>query len=55
MSQIRRECPSDEELKKAVTKVLLTDPDMRFGVAVTMATRTRCMKKLEVRAASCTA
>ena len=49
MSQIRRECPSDEELKKAVTKVLLTDPDMRFGVAVTMATRTRCMKKLEVR------
>ena len=52
MSQIRRECPSDEELKKAVTKVLLTDPDMRFGVAVTMATRTRCMKKLEVRAAS---
>jgi hypothetical protein len=49
MSQIRRACPPDAELKRRIRKVLLSDPDMRFGSAVTMGTRQRCMKKLEVR------
>ena len=49
MSQIRRVCPPDAELKRRIRKVLLADPDMRFGSAVTMDTRQRCMKQLEVR------
>ena len=49
MSQIRRVCPPDAELKRRIRKDLLADPDMRFGSAVTMNTRQRCMKQLEVR------
>ena len=47
MSQIRRVCPPDAALKRMIRKVLLTDPGMRFGAAVTMATRTRCTEQLE--------
>ncbi len=49
MSQVRRVCPPDAELKRHIRRVLLSDPDMRFGSAVTMATRQRCMKQIEVR------
>jgi len=49
MSQIRRVCPPDSELRRRIRKVLLSDPDHRMSDAVTMATRARCMKKLEVR------
>ena len=53
MSQVRRVGPTDKELSKAIKYCIIADPDLRFGMKVTMASSSLIVQRLEVRAAAC--
>jgi hypothetical protein len=36
MSQVRREAPEEPELRQAIKQVLLTEPELRFGMKITV-------------------
>ena len=49
MSQVRKACPEDKALTKAIERLFLTEDDLRYDMPLSMMLRSSICQRLEVR------